>query len=70
MDQLTLFDKIAGGGLLAGKKTYLAAAGLAVTGVIAWLAGDASRADLMVTLTEAGGIAGLRHGVSKMGAGS
>ena len=47
---------------LDGKKTYIAAAGLFLLGVYDFLNGD-SMAGLQ-KITEAAGLAGLRHGVS------
>lgn len=62
---LTLFDKLLGGGLLAGKKTYLGAAGLAFAAAVSWLGGDLSLAELLMRLSEALGVAGLRAGMAK-----
>lgn len=62
---LTSFDKFVGGGLLAGRKTYLAAGLLALTAVVNWLAGNMALADMATRLVEAFGLAGLRAGIAK-----
>lgn len=58
-------SKILEGGLLSGRKTYLAAAGVVISAVIAYLVGDAGLMDTLTTVGEALGIGFLRAGVAK-----
>jgi hypothetical protein len=60
-----MLSKILEGGFLSGRKTYLAAIGIAVSAVIAYLTGDAGLMDTLATLGEAMGIGFLRAGVAK-----
>lgn len=64
---LTLFDKIMGGGLLAGKKTYLAALGFAILAVINYLSGDLDAMGLIERLVGAFAAGGMRAGIAKSG---
>ncbi len=60
-----MLSKIFEGGFLSGRKTYLAAFGIAVSAVIAYLVGDAGLMDTLTTIGEALGIGFLRAGVAK-----
>lgn len=60
-----MLSRILDGGLLRGRKTYLAAIGIAVSAILAWLAGDAGLMETLTTLGEALGIGFLRAGVAK-----
>jgi hypothetical protein len=51
---------------LAGKKTYLVAAGVAVTALGAFAAGEIDLATAFFRALEAAGLATLRAGVSKV----
>lgn len=68
MQNLTRFDKIFGGGLLAGKKSYIVSAVLVVTAVAGYLTGEYTLAELVTQLGQGGGLAALRAGISKAGA--
>lgn len=58
-------DKIIGGGLLAGKKTYLVAIGVVVTAVLSYLQGDSTLVQMLEAVFLGGGLAFLRSGVAK-----
>ena len=60
-----MLSKIFEGGFLRGRKTYLAAVGVAISAVIAYLVGDAGLMDTLTTVGEALGIGFLRAGVAK-----
>ena len=60
-----MITKLFEGGFLSGQKTYLAAIGVAVSAVIAYLVGDAGLMDTLATVGEAMGIGFLRAGVAK-----
>ena len=51
---------------LQGKKTYIAAVGIAVTAAAAFLGGEIDAATLAYRVLEAFGLATLRAGVSKV----
>lgn len=53
---------------LSGKKAYIAAAGLALVAVAAFLNGDIDSTTLATRLLEAFGLSSLRAGVAKAGA--
>lgn len=50
--------------ILPGMKTYLAAAGIVVTAIIAFLHGDSSLSDAILTVLNGLGLAALRNGVA------
>lgn len=60
-----MISKLLEGGFLSGRKTYLAAAGVAISAVIAYLVGDVGLMDTLTTVGEALGIGFLRAGVAK-----
>lgn len=60
-----MLSKLFEGGFLSGRKTYLAAVGIAVSAVIAYLVGDVGLMDTLATVGEALGIGFLRAGVAK-----
>ena len=62
---MTLWDKILGGGLLAGKKTYIVSIIGALTALGAWLSGDMSAVDAFMAGLAAFGIGSLRAGIAK-----
>jgi hypothetical protein len=62
---LTLFDKIVGGGLLAGKKTYIAAAVLIGTAIAGYLDGSMTLVEMITRLGEGAGLASIRAAVTK-----
>ena len=64
---MTLFDKLLGGGFLAGKKTYIAALLYILTGCAAYLTGESTLAEFIASLSEGTAIAALRAGISKAG---
>lgn len=63
----TTFDKIVGGGLLAGKKTYLVSAGVVIAAVIAWLTGEIGLKEAIEAMVAGGALATLRSAITKSG---
>lgn len=53
---------------LSGKKTYVVAAGIVMAALGAFLAGDATLQEALVTALEGLGLATLRIGIAKGGA--
>ena len=51
---------------LSGKKTFIAATGLVIAAVVAFLTGEATLSQAITTALEACGLAALRAGVSKV----
>ena len=60
-----MLSRLFEGGFLSGQKTYLAALGVAVSALIAYLVGDVGLMDTLATVGEALGIGFLRAGVAK-----
>lgn len=65
MDSLTLFDKILGGGFLAGKKTYIAAIALIVAGIAGYFTGDATLVETITLIANGLGFGGLKSSSSR-----
>jgi hypothetical protein len=64
--ETTLFDKLLGGGLLAGKKTYLAAIGAVVAAVVAYLSGDIGLWPMILTVAGSLGLGSVASKIERL----